>query len=102
MGLQTLSKTTMNFAEARGLHILIANENEFIEQSHISITSANEESDAELNYMVEWTPDNPSEGYSYWTNTWLSNSVIEELPAYIRDEKHLREVLSFISSQLNG
>ena len=91
-----LSGTTLNFAAKREMIVSVYDFNHD-EQKFLSLVSEAEaeESDAELMYLAN---DNGS--YTYYANTWLSGKIKTELPATITDEKHLREVIAFIRSEI--
>lgn len=40
---------------------------------------------------------NDDDSLSYAANVWAPRSVIEELPAHIKNEKDIRDVLNFLS-----
>jgi len=83
-----ISKTTTNFAEARGLSVYID------EDTSILWIGANNENIGEdiCSYFA-----NENGSFTWMGNVWLPSETKEELPATIRDEKHLREVIDFIS-----
>lgn len=78
-----LSKTTINFATKRGMHVEI-NEDDILE---IYINAEDDEYD--LSYDVK---DN---GF-FFRGTLLPQQVKEELPYWITDERHLRSLLEFL------
>ena len=91
-----LSKTTTNYAKKRDLDV----------SNHI----INE--DGVTNTIWIWEADNDSEplfiyacnddgSFAWHGNIYLADSIKEELPAFIRDEKHLREVLAFVAAELS-
>ena len=88
-----LSKTTLNFSEKRGLNVSLLDIDE--DYTLLSICLESEETDAELCYKCF-----DGEAFVYYGNTWLNDSVNEELPAHIRDEKHLRQVIDFIAAEV--
>lgn len=83
-----ISKTTTNFAEARGLSVYID------EDTSILWIGVNNE-DAGEDICCYLANDNGT--FTWKGNIWLPRDTKEELPATIRDEKHLREVVDFIS-----
>ena len=87
-----INKTTLNFANNRGIYVAV---HELEDYNHLTIVSNEDESDAELAYIA-----NEDGSYTYKSNTWISQQIKEELPATIRDEKHLREVIQFLSIAL--
>ena len=91
-----LSRTTLNFAAKREILVSVYDFNDD-KQKFLSLVSEAEaeESDAELMYLAN---DNGS--YTYYANTWLPDEIKTELPATITDERHLREVIEFIKSEI--
>jgi hypothetical protein len=91
--MKNLSATTVNFAKSRNLAVY-----EFLmdDAMLISIHDLDQNSDAELNYYF-----NDNGTFTFMTNTYLDISMLEEIPAFIRDEKHLREVIDFIYKSIN-
>lgn len=87
-----LSKTTQNYAYKRGLWASLLD----IDKGYTLLTIGleDEETDAELVYKCF-----DGESFTYCGNTWLDNDLKAELPAHIRNEKHLREVLDFIGKE---
>jgi len=83
-----ISKITTNFAEARGLSVYID------EDTSILWIGADNENIGE-DICSYFANDNGT--FTWKGNVWLSRDTKEELPATIRDEKHLREVIDFIS-----
>jgi len=96
-----LSKTTTNYANKRGLDVTnhIINE----DGTFKNVT----------NTIWVWEDDNVSEPLFIYTsnddgsftlhgNIYLADSIKEELPAHIKDEKHLREVLAFVAKELTA
>ncbi len=91
-----LTKTTINFAQARGLFVQIDDLTAYGDNVILTISSERDET-TYLEYIVNVE----SGAFNFKFNLDLvPASVKEELPAYIRDEKHLREVLVFISENL--
>lgn len=89
-----LSKTTKTFAAKRGLDVTLEDLND---DGKIILCVWEADNDCEwmFSYLV-----NPNGSYTWNGNVYLDRSVKEELPATIRDEKHLREVLAFIGGEL--
>lgn len=87
-----LTKTTKNYAESRDIYASVF---ELDDHNYLTLVSNKEAelSDAQLMYLA-----NTDGSFSYYGNTWLSHSEQEELPATIRDETHLRLVISYLSS----
>jgi len=90
-----ISKTTTNFAEARGLSVYI----------DVNSIKAGDDEDMDILWIDSDNWGEPCCGYianangtfTWKGNVWLPRDTKEELPATIRDEKHLREVIDFIS-----
>ncbi len=83
-----ISKTTTNFAEARGLSVYVDEDTSTL---WIAVDSENTGEDI----CCYFANDNGT--FTFKGNVWLPRETKEELPATIRDEKHLREVIDFIS-----
>lgn len=84
-----LSKTTLNFAFKRKIDIINAPVDSKL---WVFVTGESEPSLFLLS--------NKDGSFSFAGNVDLPQEVKEELPAHIRDEKHLREVLDFISKEV--
>jgi len=87
-----ISRTTTNYAEKRDLDITTYQEGKY---DFIWIWEADEEMEALVMYYA-----NEDGSFTYFKNVTLALNIKAELPAHIRDEKHLREVLDFISKEL--
>jgi hypothetical protein len=83
-----ISKTTTKFAEARGLSVYIDEDTSIL---WIGVNNENIGEDI-CAYIA-----NENGTFTWMGNVWLPRDTKEELPATIRDEKHLREVIDFIS-----
>ena len=83
-----ISKITTNFAEARGLSVYIDEDT-----SILWIGADNENIGEDICAYIA----NENGSFTWKGNVWLPHGTKEELPATIRDEKHLREVIDFIS-----
>ena len=84
----SISKTTENYAAKRGLYVDLD-----LETNYLWIYEANEETEPLVMYEMA------TDGAHYQANIYLTKETNEELPAWIRDEKHLREVLNFLKTQ---
>lgn len=83
-----LSKTTISYANKRGLDVYIDEDT-----SILWIASTNEDIGEDICCYLA----NDDGTFAYHGNVWLPQATKEELPATIWSEKHLREVLDFIS-----
>ncbi len=82
----SLSKTTTNFSEKRNIELNLS--------ETLWITLGLDGNEPAVIYAA-----NEDGSFQFETNVSLSDSIKEELPAYIRDEKHLREVVAFIAKE---
>jgi len=91
----TISKTTVNFANKRELDV--------------TDNVVHDVTNNEIPAIWVWEADNVDEPlfiylanddgtFTWYGNVCLDAETAEELPAHIKDEKHLREVLSFLST----
>lgn len=87
-----LTATTKKFAAARNLDVTVE---ELEDVVALCIWEAEDDSEWLCSYRV-----NADGSYSWNGNVYLKPEVKEELPATIRDEKHLREVLAFIAKNI--
>ncbi len=94
--MNTLSKTTETFAAKREMFVAVTDLTEYDSGIILSITSEEEAnaSDADIIYIA-----NEDGSFTYKSNNWVSQEIKEELPATIRDEKHLREVVAFLADE---
>ncbi|AZF88757.1 hypothetical protein sortsyn_35 [Escherichia phage sortsyn] len=89
-----VNATTKKYAVKRGLDVTMEDIND---DGKILLCVWEADNDCEwmFSYLV-----NPNGSYTWNGNIYLDSSVKEELPATIRDEKHLREVLAFIAANI--
>lgn len=92
-----LSKTTLNFAAKRNLAVEIVEADEVMENDRLWIYTDVDACEPDVSYLV-----NADGSFSFFDNLNLPVGVKEELPAFIRDEKHLREVLDFIAEEIKS
>ena len=93
----TLTQITDNYAEARGLTLYVRSIlNEKINFFEEQLWIYNGE-DAQPLVIYSFTPD---QTFNFISNGQLAEAVKEELPAWIKNEKHLRQVLDFIPKSL--
>ncbi|UTQ80589.1 hypothetical protein Motto_55 [Pseudomonas phage Motto] len=86
-----VSKTTTNFAGKRGIELSVE---QFDDLDVLCIWEADNDCEWMCSYFIN------SDGTFTWRgNIYLSDDVKEELPATIKDEKHLREVIAFIAKE---
>lgn len=84
----TISKTTHNFANKRKMDVYLNDDN----QVYISTYSEEHGTDAStVQYQF-----NDDGSFSF---VELFEKHIEDLPAFIRDEKHLREVVAYVAQE---
>jgi len=82
-----ISKTTLNFASKRNIELEVSND-------VIEFYEAGEDCEPMFTY------NNNEETLSFRGNVYLKQSIKEELPATIFNEKQLRVVISFVSEEL--
>lgn len=87
-----ISKTTINFAKRHNLDVTIEN---FGEGDQLCVWEADNDCEWMFSYLVN---DNGS--FTWNGNVYLEQEIKEELPATIKDEKHLRQVLKFVSEEM--
>lgn len=88
----SLSKTTIKFAQKRGLDVTIE---DFGEGEIVAVWELDNDCEWMFSYRV-----NPNGSYTWNGNIYLDQEIKEELPATIKDEKHLREVLAFVANEM--
>lgn len=89
-----LSNTTINFAKKRGLAFTIENFGED-EGDFLAVWEADNDCEWMFSYQI-----NDGGSFTWRGNVYLDQGIKEELPATIKDEKHLRQVLEFIAKEL--
>ncbi|QJI10876.1 hypothetical protein GuL6_173 [Buttiauxella phage vB_ButM_GuL6] len=92
-----LSKITINFAAKRNILVEICEADEIVEMDRVWIYTDVDACEPDVSYVA-----NADGSFSFYGNLGLPVEVKEELPAYIRDEKHLREVIAFIANEMKG
>lgn len=94
-----LSKTTENYAIRRDLDVTNAIENHpnplIFAMNTVWIWEASNSHEPLVMYIA-----NDDGTFSFLRNIYLAYNIVMEIPAHIRDEKHLREVLDFIAKEL--
>ena len=88
-----LTKTTINFAHARALDVTIHNLNS--DNGELWIWEAEEDMEPLIIYTAK-----ADGSFFYKVKGYLNSKIREELPYWIKNEKHLREVLNFIGHEL--
>lgn len=88
----SLSKTTIKFAQKRGLDVTVE---DFGEGEIVAVWELDNDCEWMFSYRV-----NPNGSYTWNGNIYLDQEIKEELPATIKDEKHLREVLAFVANEM--
>ena len=89
-----VTKTTQNYAKARQL-ILDSDFCDENKQPFIWVCVDDDSSEPMFSLFA-----NDDGSFSYKGNIWLSDATREEIPAFIRDEKHLRSVLAFVAKDM--
>ena len=87
-----LTKTTTNFAKHHGFDLEI---NSFEDYTLLCVYEIENDCEWMFSYRV-----NEDGSFTWNGNIYLAQEVKEELPATIKDEKHLRQVLKFISENI--
>lgn len=87
-----LTKTTTNFAKGHGFDLEI---NRFNDYTLLCVYEIENDCEWMFSYRV-----NEDGSFTWNGNIYLAQEVKEELPATIKDEKHLRQVLKFISENI--
>lgn len=83
-----ITKTTINFATKRNIELVI-------DEDKVAFYNMNDDSEPMFFYAIQ------ENALFFKTNIWLSQLVAEELPYWIKDEKHLREVIQYLSDSLS-
>lgn len=85
-----ISKTTINFAKRRGLYVTIE---EIDDAILLLVWDINNDCEWMFSYIVS------GDGSFTWNgNIYLPQELKEELPATIKNEKHLREMLDYVGA----
>ncbi|EGB7013647.1 hypothetical protein ACRWP7_003312 [Escherichia coli] len=89
-----ITKTTQKFAQARNLAI----DSDYCKEHNKDFIwiCVNDDSSEPMFSLFA----NEDGSFSYRGNIWLSSTTREEIPAFIRDEKQLRQVLAFIAQDM--
>lgn len=86
-----ISKTTFNYAERRGLELTV---NHYEDCVLLCVWEKENDCEWMFSYRIEFDK-------LVWNgNIYLPESIKEELPATIFDEKQLRRVLGFVSEEM--
>lgn len=85
-----ISKTTINFAKRRGLYVTIE---EIDDAILLLVWDINNDCEWMFSYRVN------NDGSFTWNgNVYLPQELKEELPATLKDEKHVREMLDYVGA----
>lgn len=85
-----ISKTTINFAKRRGLYVTIEEINDAM---LLLVWDINNDCEWMFSYRVN------NDGSFTWNgNIYLPQELKEELPATLKDEKHVREMLDYVGA----
>ena len=87
-----VSKTTTNFAGKRGIELSVE---QFNDMDVLCIWETDNDCEWLCSYYI-----NDDGSFTWKGNIYLAQEVKEELPATIKDEKHLRQVIQFISENI--
>ena len=91
-----ISKTTINFAQKRGIFLDVCEGDEVMEQDRLWFYFDEDACETDLSYIM-----NADGSFTYFDTLSLEQDVKEELPATIKNEKHLRQVIEFLASEIN-
>lgn len=87
-----ISKTTINFAQKRGFDITVEN---FGEGDMLAVWELDNDCEWMFTYRM-----NEDGSFTWNGNVYLEQEVKEELPATIKNEKHLRLVIEFLAAAM--
>lgn len=87
-----VSKTTTNFAGKRGIELSVE---DFGNGDQLCIWEADNDCEWLCSYLMVGNGS-----FTWYGNVYLPQHIKEELPAFIKDEKRLREVIAFIASEI--
>lgn len=90
----SISKTTTNYAKARGLELDLTEVEIVMGITQPVINVYELDSDCEPMFSVNINKDG---SYSYRSNVYLPNEIKEDLPAHMAKEEDFRKVLNFVS-----
>jgi hypothetical protein len=85
-----ISKTTINFAKRRGLYVTIEEINDAM---LLFVWDINNDCEWMFSYRV-----NNDGSFTWNDNVYLPQELKEELPATLKDEKHVREMLDYVGA----
>lgn len=91
-----ISKTTINFAQKRGIFLDICEGDEVVVFDRLWFYFDEGACEPDLSYIM-----NADGSFTYYDTLTLEQDVKEELPATIKNEKHLRLVIEFLASAIN-
>lgn len=87
-----ISKTTINFAKRHNLDVTV-------EDFGVGLQLCIWEADNDCEWLCSYRM-NENGSFTWHGNVYLAQEIKEELPATIKDEKHLRQVLKFIAGEI--
>lgn len=89
-----ISKTTINFSNKRNLDITLESSQKS-DEGAVWIWLECDDSEPAIIYIV-----NSDGSLSFQAVIHTFKSIQEELPAHIKNEKHLREVIAYIATEM--
>ena len=89
-----ISKTTFNFGKKRGFWVELEDFDDLV-----TFTEIEEDGELACEWMFSYRM-NEDGSFTWNGNVYLAKEIKEELPATIKDEKHLREVIAFVAKEL--
>lgn len=88
-----LNKGVINYAARRGIELEFYKDEE---KELLLFWDAKEDCEWMFDYRIE------NDGYHFNHNIYGDREMVEELPAWIPDDKKLKEVINFVAGYLNN
>lgn len=94
-----ISKTTINYALKRNIDLDLGESGPSGELTTIWFTEIEKDGEPACEPFIMYLV-NGDGSFSFYGNVYLPNEIKEELPAYIPDEKKLREMIGFLNGEI--